>query len=417
MCMLLVACGRPDSGAPEKKSVVKEVHDLPQVQRTTSPDIAIRDLDKRIAGLMRRMEQDPRRIELHVELIPWLLTRAQFFETFDDYDAAEHAAGTLVQARPDWPDAYLARASVFARLHRFDEATADIDKAHALGAHESASRELRAGILQARGKLDEALALRREVARLHPSLGSLGSLGGLYTELGDFAAAEQAFKDALKSYRDVSPLAIAWLLAQYGRMHEQAGELAGARAFYELALDRLPPYAEASAYLAGVLGATGEVDRAAEILRKLVATSTNPEHMGELAALEARLGHAEQARALVQKAALRFDELIARHPQAFADHAARFYLGAGSDPGRAHALARQNLQARKSEAAYALVIEAALQAGAPDEACAMAREGITAPHASKRLLFQAWRAFTACGEERQAADLAVRLGIDTAAAP
>jgi hypothetical protein len=55
------------------------------------------------------------------------------------------------------------------------------------------------------------------------------------------------------------------------------------------------------------------------------------------------------------KAEARYDELLARHPHAFADHAAEFWLTIGGDPKRALGLARQNLALRQTPRARALV--------------------------------------------------------------
>jgi hypothetical protein len=51
----------------------------------------------------------------------------------------------------------------------------------------------------------------------------------------------------------------------------------------------------------------------------------------------------------------RYDELLARHHDAFADHAAEFWLTIGGDPERALSLARQNLSLRQTRRARALV--------------------------------------------------------------
>ena len=46
----------------------------------------------------------------------------------------------------------------------------------------------------------------------------------------------------------------------------------------------------------------------------------------------------------------RYDELLTCHQDAFADHAAVFWLTLGDDPGRALRLARQNLSLRQTPA-------------------------------------------------------------------
>lgn len=60
------------------------------------------------------------------------------------------------------------------------------------------------------------------------------------------------------------------------------------------------------------------------------------------------------------RAAMRYGELIARHPAAFADHAAEFWLGVGGDPRRALGLARLNAEARRTPHAADLLARAAV---------------------------------------------------------
>ncbi|WP_459181366.1 hypothetical protein [Streptomyces sp.] len=50
------------------------------------------------------------------------------------------------------------------------------------------------------------------------------------------------------------------------------------------------------------------------------------------------------------QAAARYDELLTRHPEAYADHAEEFWLTVGGDPERALRLARQNLMLRPTPA-------------------------------------------------------------------
>jgi hypothetical protein len=60
----------------------------------------------------------------------------------------------------------------------------------------------------------------------------------------------------------------------------------------------------------------------------------------------------------VGPAAERYDELLAKHPQAFADHAAEFWLAAGADPDKALRLAKMNLEVRNTPRARGLLAQA-----------------------------------------------------------
>ena len=70
-----------------------------------------------------------------------------------------------------------------------------------------------------------------------------------------------------------------------------------------------------------------------------------------------------------------------RFPEAFADHAARFYLG--FRPARALALARMNLAARRTAEAYELALGAAVAAGEAD--CDLAAQAAALPEAGTNL--------------------------------
>lgn len=54
----------------------------------------------------------------------------------------------------------------------------------------------------------------------------------------------------------------------------------------------------------------------------------------------------------------RYDEFMARHPKAFADHAGEFWLGIGTDPDKTLWLAQMNLEVRKTPLAYDLLSKA-----------------------------------------------------------
>jgi hypothetical protein len=66
-------------------------------------------------------------------------------------------------------------------------------------------------------------------------------------------------------------------------------------------------------------------------------------------------GQTEAGQTWRGQAAARYDELLAQHQDAFADHAAEFWLTVGGDRERALSLARHNLSLRQTPRARALV--------------------------------------------------------------
>ena len=67
-------------------------------------------------------------------------------------------------------------------------------------------------------------------------------------------------------------------------------------------------------------------------------------------------------RGLRDQAAARYDELVARHLDAFADHAAEFWIEVGGNPDRARWLASRNLEVRQTPRAHELLTRAMLAA-------------------------------------------------------
>src|SRR5262249_47828021 len=226
---------------------------------------------------------------------------------------------------------------------------------------------------------------------------------------GEIEAAEALFIKAQHAYRDVSPFPVAWLYVQQGLMWMREDNLERARDLFEAAYTRLPAYAAAQGNLAEVeaaLGrherslallrtwmqegslarawalsevassqlsgstapqhrteaaaALGRDERAITLLRPRANNSDDPEYAGQLARLLSEVGQAEEARYWREMAATRYDNLLARHPEAFVDHAAEFWLTAGGDPHKGLLLAEKNLGIRQTPRAYALVLQAAL---------------------------------------------------------
>ncbi len=120
----------------------------------------------------------------------------------------------------------------------------------------------------------------------------------------------------------------------------------------------MPAYAQAQGHLAEVDAQLGEIDPAVVSLRSLAASSDDPDCAAQLARILGDAGHHDESRHWCRLAGERYDDLLARHPEAFADHAAEFWLAAGADSDKALRLAKLNLQVRNTPRARDLVARA-----------------------------------------------------------
>ena len=231
---------------------------------------------------------------------------------------------------------------------------------------------MRASISAATGNPRDSLAHAQKRAEEHPTISTLGRLASLWSELGETARAEELFVSAQITSAMSPPFPLAWLYLQEGLMWQRAGELSRARELFRAARDRLPDYAPAVSHLASIEALTGEREAARAQLRALTQKNDDPEYLAQLAELEPK----EFAVKLRAQAQAGFEALLARAPAAFADHAARFYLGAGANPSRALELAQLNLSTRRNAESRTLLIQAALAADARPLACHAASEAL-----------------------------------------
>jgi tetratricopeptide (TPR) repeat protein len=111
-------------------------------------------------------------------------------------------------------------------------------------------------------------------------------------------------------------------------------DLQTARAWFDVAVGRVPAYAPALGHLAEVDAALGARDAAIDRLRPLVASSDDPEYAASLASVLSDAGYPQEAEHWRISAAARYDELMLRHPEAFVDHAADFWLTVGGDSAK-----------------------------------------------------------------------------------
>lgn len=204
----------------------------------------------------------------------------------------------------------------------------------------------------------------------HPGFASRSALAGAYAAVGRFADADRMYVEALAALNTTSPFPYAWIYFARGEMWaEQAGDPARGEALYARALTHLPEFVAANIHLAELEAARGALASAMARLERVAASSNEPEALALLGELHLRTGDPARGRSEIARSRQRFESLLARHPLAFADHAAEFYLGPGGDAERAWVLAQRNLAARETDRAVTLAVKAARATGRQREAC------------------------------------------------
>jgi len=311
----------------------------------TDGEIAAINLESTRRGAWARFAQDPRLPGVAEALVDLERLTAHFLGDLDALDRLQALASDFARADDSFRAA-LVQAEVASTAHRFADARSHLARAALLGGPCAAMERHALTIDQARGeKLEAVLAARRRIAATSGRLEDLVPLGAVLADLERFGEADAVYRQALCSYDGLSPFPLAWVCFQRGLLW---GELVPvpernlAALWYRRAIGYLPGYVKARVHLAEIYASQGRTGDA-EALLVPMPSSRDPEVVWRLAdvLVETHLDAARRG----------FDALLARHLLAFADHAAEFYAGSGSDHRRALELARVNVANRPTRRA------------------------------------------------------------------
>ena len=316
---------------------------------TTDGEIAIINLESARRRSWSKFFADPARDGVAETVVEHEQLTLQFVGDVSALDRVALLAVQLNQAEPVEARTRLIQAQVASMAHRFSDARHDLAEAEIGGAPAADVDCLRLTIDQACGNdLDSVLDARRRIATETGGLEDFVALASLLADLRDFDAADRAYKQALQTYRDVSPFPIARVCFQLGMLW---GELtpepnpALAAQWYRQAIAILPMYTKARVHLAEICSAEGNFSEAEELLRRVMAIG-DPEVDWRLADVLADQEKFEESEERMKAAHSGFESLLERHLLAFADHGAEFYAGSGGDLPRALHLARINADNR-----------------------------------------------------------------------
>lgn len=376
-CSHTDATPAPSASASASAVAVVDAGASSERPHTTSPQIAVKNMDIDIAGRLQAYAKQPGPDELS-RLVDLLLARSQFEGKMSDLETVDKLTLEALPKGMNVGAVHLSRANALAAVHKFSLALAELKQAEKSGAPGDRVAEARASVLQAVGKYDDAAAIRNDHdEKLDPPL-KLAARAALAGEMQKIADSERMFADARAKYHDVSPFALAWMDFQHASLLERRGERDEAKKLFAEANATLPSYTHAAVHLA----ALETPENAVALLQPLVDTSDDPEVLAGMTDALRRTGKTAESDAMRARAKARYDELLKKYPEAFADHAAAFYLGPQGDVKEALALAMANVENRKTEQSIELLMTAALASNSLDAQCLAVREGAALPYAS-----------------------------------
>lgn len=324
--------------------------------RYTSGRIALANLSASIDSLERNRVEGAD-MENLLALSKLLCLRGDLLGRLADHDRAEAIANEAVVLAPGSARALYVRAQIACRFHLFEKAKGLLARALVAGFSKQEIEAERAALLQATGHYEEALVLRERLAKRDPGIDTLGSLATLLAEMDEWDAAEVCYADAVDADDGVSPFPCAQLLFEWGVSAMRRGDLDRAETVFAELEAVLPAHVPGRGHRAEVALARGEPDLAEVLVAPLVETSDDPEYRAVYAEVLAARGDRKAAREAAL-AADAYEQLLARRPEAYADHAAAFFMGIGNRPERARELALANFKLRNTPRSRKLLVRA-----------------------------------------------------------
>ncbi len=322
--------------------------------------ININNLDAEIADDRKRAARGE--VFFRRKLPAALVERASFLGVTGDYDEADDVSAKNRALEPNEPTVLMARAQVLGALHKFDDALRELDAADAHKAEHDEVLRARATIFLATGRCAEAHTMWPAL----PYATDMAARGAMEQRLGHPELAETLFERGRIEFADVSPVRFAWMDFERARAFEREGDTAHARAYLEDALEVFPEYAHAAVHVAALVSP----ERAIALLETVEKRADEPDVFAAHADALRRAKRDGEAGTMTARAKARFEEVLAKHPEAYADHAARFFLGAGADLKRALELAKSAATRAPTEETLELWLLAARASANNGEACA-----------------------------------------------
>jgi tetratricopeptide (TPR) repeat protein len=173
-----------------------------------------------------------------------------------------------------------------------------------------------------------------------------------------WAAAETCYAEALDADKGISPFPCGQLLFEWGLSAMRRGDLNRAEAIFAELDAILPAHVPARGHRAEVALTRGQLDLAVALIAPLLEISDDPEYRAIYAEILAARGEREAAVRVAERAAAAYELLLARRPEAYADHTAAFFMGIGNRPQLAVDLASANCKLRDTPRSRSLLTRA-----------------------------------------------------------
>lgn len=311
---------------------------------------------------------------------------------------AEQALRQALAIEPQYADAARHLAFVLYSRHDFEGAAREARRALAVNERDAHAWGVLGDARLEVGRYADARAAYERMLQLGQDLHALARRAGLKSVEGDVEGAiadlARAIEEGRASGRPRE--SVAWAQWQLGNEHFSRGDLGRAEASHAAALATFPGYYRATAGLAQVRAAQGQLEAAVVLYRQSLAVIPLPETaaaLGDVYTALGRPGEAARQYALVEHVGRldRANQVLYNRELAF------FLANRGVKADEALALARAELEVRQDVYAHDVLAWALYRAGRHEEARAAIERALRMGTRDARLLYHAGMIHAALG--------------------
>lgn len=323
-------------------------------------------LDKERAGLQKLAAKVPESSQHPERIAGSFMQRARLTGSYDDYAQAEAALARAHSLTPTG-STFMSRAKLHYTLHRLPAARVDFEEAKRKTLPTAAAT---AGIEAFEGNFalqagDDRNAKKHFAASLRAkrTTANLASAAVFEWKTGNFEKAEELFREAAKNYHAKRMEPRAWIHLNLGLLDLDRGRYDDALAHYRDAESFLKGYWLIDEHIAEILTLQGKTEEAKTLYLDIIERTNNPEFMDAMAGIAFEAGDEAKGKEWVAKARKRYEEQMAKYPEAAYGHALGHYLEFGDDPAFVLELAQKNYELRPNLDASIMLAQAHLKAG------------------------------------------------------
>ena len=306
--------------------------------------------DQRIAAYERLLAEAPTDAKIQAGLATAFVQKLRETTDFAYLNRASALVDAMLAADPSSYDGLRLSAEIETHRHNFPKAARIAEDLIERNPSDTGSLGMLGDCLMEMGQYQAAEKAYRRMMEAEPNLASYNRIGYHRFVTGQSSEALAWMNLAVEAGSTI-PENLAWCLVEFGDMLFKTGHTQDAHTVYDRALETLPGYHRANAALGRLYGAAGDYQPAVERFQKAQAVIPLPDYAAALETLYARLGKPNEA-ARQRDLLDAIDKLGAANGEKGNRMLAVDYADENRNLGRALALALAEVETRKDVYTY-----------------------------------------------------------------